>query len=218
MPAIVLTFFILFLGHFSFAGKGVSQTTSTPEQKTLTKCLAQFKKNDVSFYETEKTMISSVLEKKEISTGTIFFTKGKFKFSISQPSESIIIFDGKKLWTMQKLADGTSQYSQSNGEKSDAQLIFKLFSGQIKIPEDLEVTKAVSTKSNSLFDMRTKGAQPVQLRIEVANKTKQLKSIQFTDDIGNTTELKLHGFKKITNPSKDLFKMQVPKGVEVIEL
>lgn len=192
--------------------------------KPLRQALAAFQRSTVITIPVEKKTVSTLLEKTEISEGRIHLKKDRFRWETEKPVGSLILFDGKTLWTLQEtpteLGGGTQVTKASLNNAVKDQLLFRLLSGRVKIAAEFEVLKLEKTKTDLVFDLKPKKADPTvrEFRLTVEAKGSRLKQIEFKDELGNVSTLSFGASERVKKPAKDLFLMSVPKGAEVIEL
>lgn len=198
--------------------------SANADLKPLRQALTAFQKSTVVSLPVEKKTISTLLEKTEISEGRIHLKKDRFRWETEKPVGSLILFDGKTLWTMQEtpanLGGGTQITKASLNKAVKDQLLFRLLSGRVKIAEEFEVLKLEKTKTDLIFDLKPKKDDPTvrDFRLTVEAKGSRLKQIEFKDELGNVSTLSFGVSERVKKPAKDLFLMSVPKGAEVIEL
>lgn len=204
------------------SGQGIAAPKA--DLKPLRESLSIFQKNSVVSLSIEKKVVSQLLEKTETSEGRIHLKKDRFRWETSSPTSALILFDGQVLWTMQEtpenLGGGTQITKASMGKAAKDQILFRLLSGQVKIAEEFDVLKQEKKQDEIIYDLKPKKADPTvrDFRLVVEAKKPRLKQIEFRDEIGNETTLVFGRSEQVKKPAKDLFRMNVPKGAEVIEL
>lgn len=172
----------------------------------------------------DKVVKSELLGKETKYSGKIYLGSGKFRWENTTPEKSLLVFDGKTIWSEQtppKELGGPVQVAKGKVDKktrshilittllgSDVEKSFKIN----KEDKDGELLKlSVSPKTEDLT------IQSLQLVLNPKEGT--LKEVSYKDDIGNLTTL---SFSKISfapkKVKKNLFKYQPPKGAQVTDL
>lgn len=190
----------------------------------LRQSLASFSRAKVMRLSVEKKTESILLEKTETSAGEIHLKKDRFRWETSEPVKSLILFDGKNLWTMQENPEalgGGKQVTKSVMTKtSKDQILFRLIAGQVRIVEDFLVTRLKTNEGEAVFELKPKKEDPSvkDFILTIETGKPRLKSVEFKDEIGNVTTLIFGRPENVKKPAKDLFQFRVPKGIEVITL
>lgn len=209
--------FLIAFGPASFAAKNSDMS------KRLDKASAFLNGKKVSRLDVEKTVVSDLLNKTMISKGEIFLGDGKFRWETTEPEKSLIVFDGKTVWTMQTAPaglEGPAQVTKASlTAKSKDQILVKLLSGG-KISSKFRLLGSEKNDEGTVLKM-----EPVKPDVTVKNfflilggKPERLQEIRYTDDVGNLTKIRILKNEAVKKPSASLFEFQVPKDAEVNEL
>lgn len=171
----------------------------------------------------EKLVKSELLGKETKHQGKIYLANGKFRWENNTPEKSLLVFDGKTIWSVQTPPPefgGPDQVATGAVDKktkshilissllgADIEKSFKL--KELKSTDDLVTYEAVPKQS----DLSVKNIQ-----IIVEPKTSQIQQISYTDDIGNLTTLKFTNVKFNKKAKNSLFKYKPSKDAQVSEL
>lgn len=171
----------------------------------------------------EKLVKSELLGKETKHQGKIYLANGKFRWENNTPEKSLLVFDGKTIWSVQtpppefggpdQVAKGTvdkktkSHILISSLLGADIEKSFKL--KEIKSTDDLVTYEAIPKQS----DLSVKNIQ-----IVIEPKKSQIQQISYTDDIGNLTTLKFTNVKFNKKAKNSLFKYKPSKDAQVSEL
>ena len=200
-----------------------AKTKSVPTPKRLDQATGFLKATKVTKLDVEKTVVSDLLGKTTSSKGEIVLGKGKFRWETTSPEKSLVVFDGKTLWTLQQpIAElgGPAQVtkSQVSGKARD-QILVKMLSGG-KLSQKFRVQDAIQDQSETILRLSPVKPDPnvKDFSVVLGGKPEKLHEIRYGDEVGNQTTIRILGTETVKKPAKDLFKFEVPKGAEVNEL
>lgn len=171
----------------------------------------------------EKSVKSELLGKETKYDGKIFMASGKFRWENFTPEKTLLVFDGKTIWSEQSPPaefGGPVQVAKGKVDKKTRSniLISSLFDGEVQ--KNFQV---LSEKKDG--DVITMEVKPLHddltvknLNIVVDTKENILKQVSYKDDIGNVTTMNFTDVKFLAKEKKNLFKYQPPKDAQVTEL
>lgn len=196
---------------------------NTKDQKFLDQSTALFRSGkSVTQLEVEKTTVFELLDKTTKSKGEIFLGKGKFRWNILTPEKSQIVFDGKMLWTSQEDSNGgKTQVTKSRVDgKAKDQILIKLLAGDGKLSTKFKIEKLEAKGDLKVFHLKALKEDPAikAFVLTVDKSTKNLRTISYSDEVGNRTEIEILNRKILKKPDAKLFQFQLPKNAEVNEL
>lgn len=191
--------------------------------KILDVVLAPYKKSAGLIISIDKLVKSDLLEKETKHQTSFAFQKGKFNWKTELPEKSLIVYDGKTLWTVQyppaefKAPPQVAKTAMANnGSKTN---VLSAILGQSKVSEVFDVMSG--SKQGDSVEIKLKEKEPQlgvkNLGLSFSKKTKKISSIVYEDDLGNKTKLI---FKNVQFKSKlgaSLFKFSPPKDSIVTE-
>jgi outer membrane lipoprotein carrier protein len=171
----------------------------------------------------EKTITSDMLGKKPTYEGKIFLGGGKFRWENSKPEKTLLVYDGKNIWSEQTPPPelgGSVQVARGKVDKKTKShlLLSTLLGGDVK-----KNFKVLDEKKDG--DTLTVGVKPLQddlnvtsMSLKLNTKDNVLSQVSYKDDIGNMTTLNFSNVSFQKSEKKSLFKYQPPKGVPVTDL
>lgn len=171
-----------------------------------------------------QTVSSELLGTETISLGKVYVAQGKFRLALSEPTKSLIVFDGEKIWNEQHPPQGIKgeiQYTSTKIEKKNRGqlLIGQLMSkdpitksfkiSDVKKESDLLKYTAIPTTSDLVIN---------QIVISINPKTKEIIAIQYKDELENLTKYEFSKVQFSKKSTAALFKYQPPKNAKEVKL
>lgn len=168
----------------------------------------------------EKSLKSELLGKETRHSGKIFLANGKFRWENTVPEETLLVFDGKTIWSIQtppKEFGGEPQIARGKvDKKTKSQILIASLLG-----EDLEKSfKVVKDDKSGNIEVAPKGNDLTvkSLNLVIDTKKSELKEVSYKDEIGNVTTLKFSDIQFKSKANNKLFQYTPPKGVPVTDL
>ena len=171
----------------------------------------------------EKTVKSELLGKETKHVGKIFLANGKFRWENTTPEETLLVFDGTTIWSVQtppKEFGGPVQVAKGKvDKKTKSQLLISTLLGE-DLEKNFKVLKEEKVGSDSKIEIAPKGdgLTVKTLTLLIDTKKSELKELSYKDDIGNLTTLVFSNLKFKSKGDKSLFKFKPPKGAQVTDL
>lgn len=171
----------------------------------------------------EKTVKSDLLGKETKYDGKIFLASGKFRWENFKPEETLVVFDGKTIWSVQippKEFGGAIQVAKGAVDAKNRShiLISSLLGADLKKNFKLLSEKAEGDLVKIQVEPLNGGLTVKSLALTVHPNEGTLKSISYLDDIGNLTTMIFSKIKFLKKENKNLFKYQPPKDAQVTDL
>jgi outer membrane lipoprotein carrier protein len=139
---------------------------------------------------------------------------GKFRWDYSQPSEQLVLADGKQIWFYDK------DLSQANVRDMDTSLAStpaSLLSGTGSIASQFDVTALPGSVGLQWFQLVPKHADTDFQLVRIGfNKNGELASMFLADKLNQITQLTFSNSKRNEKFATDLFSFVPPPGVDVI--
>lgn len=171
----------------------------------------------------EKTVKSDLLGKETKYDGKIYLANGKFRWENTKPEETLLVFDGKTIWSVQTPAKefgGPVQVAKGLVDKKNRSqiLISSLLGDDLK--KSFKVVKEEKDGDTVRLDVEPLGGSLTMksLKLVVDGKANTLKSLSYLDDIGNLTTMNFSDVKFLKKENNKLFKYQPPKDAQVTDL
>lgn len=191
-------------------------------KNTLADVAAKYRKSNLVTIQLVKTVKSTLLGKETKYKGTVYLATNKFRLNIDEPDKSQIIFDGKTIWNVQfppKELPGPVQVAKSKLDKnSKKQILLSTLIAKDGIKENFKITKEEKLDEGMKFSLvPLKGELNIK-SLDVTVKNNKISSINYADDVGNTTTFVFEKTEFSSKPSSQLFKYKVPKDAQVTNL
>jgi outer membrane lipoprotein carrier protein len=139
---------------------------------------------------------------------------GKFRWGYSQPSEQLVLADGKQIWFYDK------DLAQANVRDMDTSLAStpaSLLSGNGSISTQFTVTALPGSVGLQWFQLIPKHADTDFQLVRIGfNKNGELASMFLADKLNQITQLTFSNSKRNEKFAPDLFSFVPPPGVDVI--
>jgi outer membrane lipoprotein carrier protein len=139
---------------------------------------------------------------------------GKFRWDYSQPSEQLVLADGRQIWFYDK------DLAQANVRDMDTSLAStpaSLLSGNASISAQFTVTALPGSVGLQWFQLIPKHADTDFQLVRIGfNKNGELASMFLADKLNQITQLTFSNSKRNEKFAPDLFSFVPPPGVDVI--
>ncbi|MEP6886468.1 MAG: outer membrane lipoprotein chaperone LolA [Gammaproteobacteria bacterium] len=139
---------------------------------------------------------------------------GKFRWDYSQPSEQLILADGKEIWFYDK------DLSQANVREMDGSLAStpaSLLSGSASVSTQFTVTALPRGDDLQWFQLVPKHSDTDFQLVRIGfDKKGELRSMFLADKLNQITQLTFSNSKRNAILAPDLFSFVPPPGVDVI--
>jgi outer membrane lipoprotein carrier protein len=139
---------------------------------------------------------------------------GKFRWDYSQPSEQLVLADGKQIWFYDK------DLAQANVRDMDTSLAStpaSLLSGNASVGTQFNVTALPPNAGLQWFQLIPKHSDTDFQLVRIGfNKSGELASMFLADKLNQITQLTFSNSKRNDKFAPDLFSFVPPPGVDVI--
>lgn len=139
---------------------------------------------------------------------------GKFRWDYSQPSEQLVLADGKQIWFYDK------DLAQANVRDMDTGLAgtpASLLSGSGSVSTQFNVTSLPASSGLQWFQLVPKHADTDFQLVRIGfDKGGELRSMFLADKLNQITQLNFSNSKRNLTLAPDLFSFVPPPGVDVI--
>jgi outer membrane lipoprotein carrier protein len=148
------------------------------------------------------------------AAGRLYLQKpGKFRWDYSQPSEQLILADGKQIWFYDK------DLQQANVRAMDASLSSTpavLLSGVGSLGDQFDVTALPASGGLEWYQLIPKHPDTDFQLVRIGFKKGELASMFLADKLNQVTQLTFTNPKRNAKFAPDLFSFVPPPGVDVI--
>jgi outer membrane lipoprotein carrier protein len=138
---------------------------------------------------------------------------GKFRWDYSQPSEQLVLADGKQIWFYDK------DLAQANVRDMDTSLAStpaSLLSGSGSVSTQFDVTALPPSAGLQWFQLVPKHADTDFQLVRIGFDKGELRSMFLADKLNQITQLTFSHSKRNVTLAPDLFSFTPPPGVDVI--
>jgi outer membrane lipoprotein carrier protein len=138
---------------------------------------------------------------------------GKFRWDYTQPSEQLVLADGKQLWFYDK------DLAQANVRNLDAGLAATpamLLSGGSKVSEQFDITALPASEGLQWFQLMPKHPDTDFQAVRIGFEKGELARMLLADKLNQVTTLSFSAAKRNLALAPDLFSFTPPAGVDVI--
>ena len=148
------------------------------------------------------------------AAGKLYLQKpGKFRWDYSQPSEQLILADGKKIWFYDK------DLQQANVRDMDASLANTpavLLSGNGSLGSQFDVTSLPPSDGLEWYQLIPRHPDTDFQLVRIGFRKGELASMFLADKLNQVTQLTFTNPKRNAKFTPDLFSFVPPPGVDVI--
>jgi len=138
---------------------------------------------------------------------------GKFRWDYAQPSEQLILADGKQIWFYDK------DLAQANVRDMDTSLAStpaSLLSGSSSVSSQFDVTALPPSGGLQWFQLVPKHSDTDFQLVRIGFDKGELRSMFLADKVNQITQLAFSNSKRNVSLAPDLFSFVPPPGVDVI--
>lgn len=207
--------FVLSLSVGGFAAQKSNETLQKLSKKYRTAKMVEMV--------VEKTVKLELQGRETKYDGKIFLANGKFRWENSTPEETLLVFDGTTIWSVQippKEFGGAPQVARGKVDRNTKSqiLISSLLGGDLE--KNFKVVKEDKNGDVSKIEVTPQGdgLAVKSLNLVVDTKKNQMNELSYKDDLGNLTTMKFSNIQFLKKADSSKFKYQPPKGAQVTDL
>jgi len=193
------------------------------EGKNADAIVDNFQKN----YEATVDFVADFRQETEVKTlnrnlkasGQVSFKRpGKMFWRYEEPKGQFVLADGKYLYFYQPEQNQIIKSPLKNAFRSDIPLSFLLGIGNLK--KDFNAVLKATEESQYILRLEPKGESGgfSEILLGVAKNSSDILWVSVRDATNNLTTIRLSGMRKGVGLKDSLFRLEVPKGVDVVEL
>ena len=153
------------------------------------------------------------------ASGQVSFKRpGKMFWRYEEPKGQFVLADGKYLYFYQPEQNQIIKSPLKNAFRSDIPLSFLLGIGNLK--KDFNAVLKATEESQYILRLEPKGESGgfSEILLGVAKNSSDILWVSVRDATNNLTTIRLSGMRKRVGLKDSLFRLEVPKGVDVVEL
>jgi outer membrane lipoprotein carrier protein len=153
------------------------------------------------------------------ASGQVSFKRpGKMFWRYEEPKGQFVLADGKYLYFYQPEQNQIIKSPLKNAFRSDIPLSFLLGIGNLK--KDFNAVLKATEESQYILRLEPKGESGgfSEILLGVAKNSSDILWVSVRDATNNLTTIRLSGMRKGVGLQDSLFRLEVPKGVDVVEL
>jgi outer membrane lipoprotein carrier protein len=152
------------------------------------------------------------------STGTVVLAKpDKLRWSYEEPEPSLVVSDGETLWIYDPVFREAQKLSVAEGYLSAAAIQFLLGKGKMERDFEISALSCASDAAELKLVPRTE-AMYEKLHVLLNPTTGDLLRTTVFFVLGNVTEVAFSNIEVNRDPGPDVFRLDLPADVRVIEL
>jgi outer membrane lipoprotein carrier protein len=152
------------------------------------------------------------------ASGEVVFAKpGRMRWSYLEPEKSLVVTDGRELWTFDPGLGEAQRLPVQEGFLSGAAMQFLLGEGEVL--QQFRVKAKSCDAGRAVLDLEPREpAAYERLVLEVDAKSGRVDASEVTDLFGNVTRVAFRKVRTNTGPDDYVFEFKPPKGTRVIEI
>ena len=153
------------------------------------------------------------------ASGQVSFKRpGKMFWRYEEPKGQFVLADGKYLYFYQPEQNQIIKSPLKNAFRSDIPLSFLLGIGNLK--KDFNAVLKATEESQYILRLEPKGESGgfSEILLGVTKNSSDILWVSVRDATNNLTTIRLSGMRKGVGLKDSLFRLEVPKGVDVVEL
>lgn len=153
------------------------------------------------------------------ASGQVSFKRpGKMFWRYEEPKGQFVLADGKYLYFYQPEQNQIIKSPLKNAFRSDIPLSFLLGIGNLK--KDFNAVLKATEETQYILRLEPKGESGgfSEILLGVAKNSSDILWVSVRDATNNLTTIRLSGMRKGVGLKDSLFRLEVPKGVDVVEL
>lgn len=190
----------------------------------LNDTLDVYRKSESIILEVRKTVKNVLLDKESVFKGMIRFVKGKFYWETTDPEKSLVIYDGKTLWTVQyppaEFKEMPLQVAKMNiKSKKNSPIILAEIFGIRPLQTVFQVKQKSKDGAIVLYELKEKktefGLKNLILKVDV--KAQRVAAIEYLDEVENETKIEFRSTQFNVKVKQNLFKYKPPKNAQITE-
>lgn len=186
--------------------------------------IKKYQKSKMVSMNVEKTVTSEMLAKETTYSGKIKLSNGKFRWENESPEKTLLLFDGKNLFSVQypskEFNTGTQVAKSKIDEKGKKQILISSLLSPSNANSKFKMLS--EKKGTNLTEVEiqpdSSDLQVKNLILSIDQKTKQIQNISYKDDVGNLTKMSFSNIKFESKADPKLFQYKIPKDAQVTNL
>ena len=163
--------------------------------------IKKYQKSKMVSMNVEKTVTSEMLAKETTYSGKIKLSNGKFRWENESPEKTLLLFDGKNLFSVQypskEFNTGTQVAKSKIDEKGKKQILISSLLSPSNANSKFKMLS--EKKGTNLTEVEiqpdSSDLQVKNLILSIDQKTKQIQNISYKDDVGNLTKMSFSNIK-----------------------
>ena len=207
---------ILLVSSLGFADKEIDTL------KPLKEMLSRIQKAACVDFHLEKTIHSDVMGTDKVYKGRAYLAGALFRFETEAPEKTLVVYDGKILWVVRYPdADFGGKIEASRihlKSKQKDQLVLSQLLSEGKLLESFDVVKTAEEKELISYEGKPKDKSMNIQKVNLQVKNKNLQILEYVDEVGNKTSLKITSQKLLKNLDTKHFVYHPEKGAQVTDL
>ncbi|PWU19373.1 MAG: outer membrane lipoprotein carrier protein LolA [Bdellovibrio sp.] len=203
------------------ASESENQPVSKETLKVLRETVLRYQRSPLVEMNVEKKVTFELLGKDRVYHGKVSLAEKRFRFETEDPEKNLILFDGQTLWTVQYPTSGTDgkiQVAKARLDKKNQSkiLLSELLTGKALMTQFDFLKEEDQGNVVKLFAKPKKGGDQVTtLWITVNKKEKEVRSVEYSDELGNKTVMTFSDLRLQDTARPKIFSYKPEKNAEV---
>ena len=206
-----LAFLAALIGATAAAPRAAAATAAATPAAEVEKYLSGLASWTADFEQTIDDGHGNVMRS---AAGRLYLQRpGKFRWDYSQPSEQLVLADGKQIWFYDK------DLAQANVRDMDTSLAStpaSLLSGSGSVSAQFDIKALPPSAGLQWFQLVPKHADTDFQLVRIGFDKGELRSMFLADKLNQITQLTFSNSKRNVSLAPDLFSFTPPPGVDVI--
>lgn len=194
-------------------------TVKAKETDSFSKVFQKYNSSNLVSMDVSKKVISELLGTEKEQKGKLYFSTEKFRISFFEPRKEVVTFDGRTLWTEQRVGAPNAEKVQVGklliNEKNKSQIVISILFDKKSFTKNFERVSTVKKNDTLIYNYKSKNKllNIFNLTFEVVKD--EIQKISFDDDVNNRIELQFSNVLFSSEKQPNLFKYAPPAGAEV---
>lgn len=209
----------MFTGLIAYLALVAASAGAPASAKDVDAVLTKYRKAEAFRAKVKKTVAQEVLGTENSGNGQFFFSKGKLRLEMSEPENTILVYDGKTIWMETRLDSKTVEVTKVKSKelKKNDSLLAAIFERGDML-RTFKITKTRDIDGMKVFTFVPKDKKKTEVReLEIGLSGKELGRIAYLDDRENRVTFDFTDLIRETI-SGEKFAYTPPKGASVTEL
>lgn len=140
-----------------------------------------------------------------------------FRWEVKQSFEQIIVADGSKIYTYDPELEQVTIQNQSKALSESPLLLMTSNAQELAEAFSIELLKLNENEEGNLFLLKPKGEGSVFESVHILFKDNKISELLMADTLGQQTSVEFSDIQSNIELDSQLFKFEIPDGIDVID-